>query len=357
MPRAGSGGGGSHSSGGHSSGGHSSSSHSSGGHHVSSSRPSSSSHSRAGSGSSFGGGSHHSGGGFGGGPHPGGGGFGGGPRPTPPRPPRTPIMPPPRRRHTYYGGGGGCLSSILAIFTVVIIIIIAAVSCTAGSEYHPDTNKTAVSTVSREKLTTSGSFDSNCIVDELDWFDNVKSAGKSLKTFYDKTGVQPYVVLLSYNASLTNDASKEEYAENYYNNNINNEDTFLFVYFAEKNQDDDVGYMCYVGGNNTRSVMDSEAVEIFWEYIDDYWYSDLSTDELFETVFTKTANSIMATSTSASNDSSSKIGKIIRNILLIAVVIIVAVFIAKKFNKKSDGGSSSEASNDTTTKDNPNILN
>jgi hypothetical protein len=273
-------------------------------------------------------------------------GFGGSMTPPPPRAPRRGHF---GYRRTYGSCGGGCLSSIVAFFIFVVFIIVAAGSC-SSSNYNDSylSDKAPVSTISREKLTASGSFDSNCIVDELDWFENTKSSGKALKTFYDKTGVQPYVVLLSYDSSLTSDDAKEEYANDYYYKNIDNEDSFLFVYFAEQDQDNEVGYMCYVCGNNARTVMDSEAVDIFWDYIDSYWYSDMSTDELFETVFTKTANSIMGT---ASSDSSSRLGKTFRNILIIAIVIIAAVIIAKRINKKSDTKDADAA------KDNPNILN
>jgi RsiW-degrading membrane proteinase PrsW (M82 family) len=184
-------------------------------------------------------------------------------------------------------------------------------------------------------------------VDELDWFDNVASAGKSLKTFYDKTGVQPYVVLLAYDSSLNSDAAKNNYANKYFNENIANEDAFLMIYFAEEDQDEDVGYMSYVCGNNALAVMDTEAVQIFWNNIDEYWYSDLSTDDMFEKVFTNTANTIMGKSSSSSKKSG-----IVWKILLVVVVIIVALAIAKYFKKK-EGTTTSEKKKE----DMPNMLN
>lgn len=36
-----------------------------------------------------------------------------------------------------------------------------------------------------------------------------------------------------------------------------------------------------------------EAVEIFWNNIDKYWYTDLSTDEVFVNAFNDTAKTIM----------------------------------------------------------------
>lgn len=288
MPRAGSGG--SHSS------SHRSSSRSSGGHRISSS------HSRAGSRHSSSSSSsyrhsrpsYHS-------------------APPPPPPPsyRGPGMPPPPpsrrsgyRRRTYYGGSsGGCISSVI-VFIIVLTMVFALMSVffstilsrsshNSNSSNSSNSFSAPASTRNREKLNSGVSFDSNCIIDELDWFDSVSKAGTCLKTFYDKTGVQPYIVLLQYHPELTTDSQKEEYAQDYYENNIDNESTFLYMYFAEKDQDNDVGYMCYVSGIQVDSVMDAEAVDIFWEYLDRNWYSDMSTDELFEIAFTKTAETIM----------------------------------------------------------------
>lgn len=149
------------------------------------------------------------------------------------------------------------------------------------------------STRVREKADTGLSFDSACIIDELDWFEAPEKAGKNLRDFYKATGLQPYIVLLKYQPGLTTDAEKDDYAIAYYDSHIDNEGTFLFVYFAEEDSDNDVGYMCCVNGAQADDIMDSEALEIFWAYIDQYWFSDLSTDELFETVFTKTAEAIM----------------------------------------------------------------
>lgn len=155
---------------------------------------------------------------------------------------------------------------------------------------------TPASTRNREKLDSGLPYDSNCIVDELNWFDSVSRSGRQLKTFYDKTGVQPFIVLLKYHPELVTEPQMEAYAQEYYEENIDNEATFLYMYFAEEDQDNEVGYMCYVNGKQVDSVMDAEAVNILWGYLDRDWYSTMSTDELFENAFTKTAETIMTKS-------------------------------------------------------------
>lgn len=296
MGRAGAGGGG----GGHSGGGHSSG-RSSGGHRVSSG----SSGRRAGSG----GGSRGSYGDFGG-PSHGGGFYGGGFYPRPPI------------RNTVFIGHGGGINTIISI----IIFIVVLVTAFGGfpSSKSSSTKNIPKSTQNRERLESGVGYDNNCIVDNIGWFDNVTKTEKSIKKFYDKTGVQPYIVLNAYDSTLLTDTAKEEYAKKWYDEHIKNESTFLYMYFAEPDTDNDVGYMAYVNGKQVSSVMDSEAIEIFWAYVDKYWYSDMSTDDMFTTIFTKTADRIMTKSTTAADVGNNAV-KVIGVIVVFAGIIVVMV--------------------------------
>lgn len=296
MGRAGAGGGG----GGHSGGGHSSG-RSSGGHRVSSG----SSGRRAGSG----GGSRGSYGGFGG-PSHGGGFYGGGFYPRPPI------------RNTVFIGHGGVVNTIISI----IIFIVVLVTAFGGfpSSKSSSTKNIPKSTQNRERLESGVGYDNNCIVDNIGWFDNVTKTEKSIKKFYDKTGVQPYIVLNAYDSTLLTDTAKEEYAKKWYDEHLKNESTFLYMYFAEPDTDNDVGYMAYVNGKQVSSVMDSEAIEIFWAYVDKYWYSDMSTDDMFTTIFTKTADRIMTKSTTVADIGNNAV-KVIGVIVVFAGIIVVMV--------------------------------
>lgn len=241
--------------------------------------------------------------------------------------------PPPRRgyggrsyRRSYSGGSVGssitsAIASIIVLVVVLAFISIFFLTMSSGGSSGSSGNGSslAASTRNREKLHTGAAFDSSCIVDEIGWFDSVSRAGKQLRTFYDKTGVQPYIVLLQYHPELATDLQKENYAQEYYENHIDNEWTFLYMYFAEEDVDNDVGFMCYVNGKQVDSVMDSEAVEIFWGYLDRNWYSDLSTDALFENAFTKTAETIMTKSRTKTDI----IFVVIVGVVIIGVIIAV----------------------------------
>lgn len=146
------------------------------------------------------------------------------------------------------------------------------------------------------------SYNEDCILDELDWIEDISELSSELEYFYDKTGVQPYIYLRSYDETLSSDDDKLEFAENWYDENIDDEDTFLYLYFAEEDTDNDVGYMCYVSGENAAEVIDDEAVEIFWNNIDQYWPTDLSTVDMFATVFTNTADFITQEGNSDNSD-------------------------------------------------------
>ena len=221
--------------------------------------------------------------------------------------------PPPRRG--YYGyrrnvytsssSGLGTLIACLIVFAVVIFSFFMIAS--------DDSDVT--STINREKIENPIPYDNNCIKDELGYVENTSKLSKNLKNFYNKTGIQPYIYLKSYDEALTSDSQKDNYAQNWYEQNIDNEDTFLFVYYEDQDPNE-IGYMAYVNGKQVTSVMDGEAVNIFWNYIDRYWTDDsLSTVEVFTKTFNSTANTIMEKSTT-SND-------IIKIICIIVGIIIV----------------------------------
>lgn len=291
MGRAGAGGGGGHSGGGHSS------SRSSGGHHVSSG---SSGRRAGGGGSSYSGRSSYGGGGF----------YGGGFYPQPPR------------RSTVIVSHGGSFNTVISL--IIFIVVLVAAFGGFPSSNSSSTKSVPKSTQDRERLESGVGYDNNCIIDNIGWFDNVTKTEKSIKQFYDKTGVQPYIVLNAYDSTLLTDTAKEEYAKKWYDEHIKNESTFLYMYFAEPDTDNDVGYMAYVNGKQVSSVMDSEAIEIFWAYVDKYWYSDMSTDDMFTTIFTKTADRIMTKSTTAADVGNNAV-KVIGVIVVFAGIIIVMV--------------------------------
>lgn len=214
---------------------------------------------------------------------------------------------------------------MIIILMVVISNLFQILSLGSILGFGFGSDSVTTSSYDREKANVNSSFNSDCIIDEIGWFDNVRTAGKELRYFYEETGVQPYIVFEAYDATLTSDADKEAYAEQYYEENIDDEGTFLWMYFAEENIDD-VGYMYCVCGYEITSVMDNEAQDIFWDYVDTYWYSDLSTDDMAEKIFSKTADRIMTKTTNGFDS--------IITIVIVGGVVVVAFIGLKALKAK-----------------------
>jgi hypothetical protein len=235
----------------------------------------------------------------------------------------VPIFLPFGRRGGRRVNNVGCLTYI-----VVFILIAIVISFSLHSSSDGDSSSIPDSTTNREKVESSASFDSDCIVDEEGWFDDISGTASELKHFYKKTGIQPYIVIHSYDSSLTTDDEKTEYAQTWYDEHISNETSLLYMYFAEQDANS-VGYMLCIHGKQIGNVMDSEADNIFWSYIDEYWYSDNSTDKLFINAFNDTADRIMKKTRSGSD---------VAFAVVIAIILIIifcfAIYFYKLRNKR-----------------------
>lgn len=174
----------------------------------------------------------------------------------------------------------------IKVWTILFIIMLIC-SIISVAAFFISSNRNT-----REKLDVLSSYNTNCVIDNEGWFDSVSSVEKNLKSFYDKTGVQPYIVINSYDSDITSDEEKIDYSNEWYSENIDNEASFVYMYFAESDPDT-VGYMTYVTGKQASSVMDSEVIDKFWSTLDKEWYSDKSSDDLFISTFNKTASYAM----------------------------------------------------------------
>lgn len=230
-------------------------------------------------------------------------------------------------------GCGGCLSGIMVLIIVIVIFgLIMSVASPTSQEPTYDANSVSVpeSSYNREKLEGT-SWSNDCVIDETGWIvedGSISSLERKLRTFYDKTGVQPFVYLVGYRPELVTDSQKEQFAYDFYENEIGNSYTFVFFYFEERNPDD-VGYMYYEGGTDALGVMDPEAVDIFWAICDQEWYGDGTTEECLANMFNRTADRIM-TRTATKND----ITKIVLIIVLVIVVAIIIIIIMNKRRKQ-----------------------
>ncbi len=212
----------------------------------------------------------------------------------------------------------------LCVFAGIMFMIFLAGRIGNGMNSRGSTVK---STIKREPIESGNAYINDCVVDELGWINNESKLSSRLKDFWEKTGVQPYIYLKAYDPELKSDAQKDQWAADWDRENITTENVFLYVYFAEKDEDD-VGYMVYRNGLLTSSVMDAEAVDIFWNYLDNYWYSwDADdTDGMFVEIFNRTADTIMREPTNAWD----AVRPLIIGLVIIGVIVAVIILIRTK---------------------------
>jgi len=172
----------------------------------------------------------------------------------------------------------------------------------------------------------------DCVIDELGWLDSESKTESQLKEFWEKTGVQPYVILKDYDPSLTSESEMEKWATDYYDSTFDRDDIFMYVYFAAQDTDNDYGYNAYAQGIQTNAVMDSEAVEIFWDKLDQYWFSDATMDEVVTETFNGTAKTIMQSATAKEEASMTR--TIVFGVIAAGALIVILVGKKNKRDKE-----------------------
>ena len=158
------------------------------------------------------------------------------------------------------------------------------------------------STRRRTKMNTAHTtYNDNWYTDELGWFERGgRTLINGLESFYNKTGVQPYVYLYAEDGShiYQKPDLMEKVANELYNEIFGyDEGHLLFVYFACPGDSPDVmdGDYIFICGNQTTVVMDEEAKQILnSRFLNHYDNTSLSVDELFARTFKDAGRAIMS---------------------------------------------------------------
>lgn len=218
---------------------------------------------------------------------------------------------------------GGTLSIILAIIVIVAGLITA----------RPNIQQ---STVERSKLDSSLCTKVDTwYQDDINWIHDEKTLLKGLKTFYDKTGVQPYLWITDNingkakpNTSDFETALKSKYSE------LFKDEGHVIVCFMESSPSVYATY--YWAGSAAKGVIDDEAGEILLDVIDSKYTSDLSDEEMFSKSFSDAATRMM------------KVGRTTKQYIILAVAvvaglgIIVGFIFLLKAKRKSDAEEAEE---------------
>lgn len=185
--------------------------------------------------------------------------------------------------------------SLKSIRNGMVAFIICAVLCAllaiAVSKAGIGSN-----TTNREKLDLGYGWTNDTCYDELGWIADEGRLNRNLKAFYEATGATPYVALVHEpEVSGMGPDAEFEFADQWYSENLPNEGYVLCMYFDSLNEYED-GNCQLVVGSQADILMDAEAQEVFWNYLDYYWGMDpdeISEDELFSRAFVKTGERIM----------------------------------------------------------------
>ena len=259
-----------------------------------------------------GGGSRGRSGGFSGGRRSGGFSGGGragrsfGSRPAGRRPPPggPPVWHAPRGGPVFWGSryprggparsGCGCggFSLAASIFAAVFVVMVAFVLYRASFLGLPGGGgSVAASTVEREPLPAGSVEETGYYTDELGWIVHSSALTEGMESFYRETGVQPYLYLTDSvdGSSGVSLSELTDYSARLYGELFTDEAHFLVVFFESGG----VYQVGYTVGAQAKSILDDEAMRIFADYLDRYYYEDISEEEFFSRTFADTAERIM----------------------------------------------------------------
>jgi uncharacterized membrane protein len=195
------------------------------------------------------------------------------------------------RRPRYYGYGGygtGLRFVNGLIGFVIVILIVIFVYASQGSN-----GSVSSSTVAREPLAKGIASETEYVRDDAQWLGSTSALTNSMKYFYGKTGVRPYLWIadeigdskdLSY-------SDLEQYMEDEYAKVFTDEGHMIVMFYEPYPEEYETAILT---GSAARAVIDAEAQEIILDYLDYYYQDDaLDDSEYFEQVFTNSADRLM----------------------------------------------------------------
>ena len=194
----------------------------------------------------------------------------------------TPMAPSSKEK----SGAFDAVVSIAIWMLLVYILLFFA----GGSSGQGDSDVTK-STVSRAKLHLGLSDEAGYFTDECDWIRNRTVLEQGLKAFYDSTGILPYVYIID-NVAGDYDPSTEkleQFAETQYEKLFDDEGHILLVFWDYAGAYE---YLLWLGAD-AAELMDAEACDILFDYLDYYYYYADTEEEFFADAFADAGERMM----------------------------------------------------------------
>lgn len=180
----------------------------------------------------------------------------------------------------------GWYKALCVFLTVVIIAMLF---------FARDAQRAAENSVPREKLGAEACIGTDQVLgDELGWIADTKTVEAGIDYFYDKTGVQPYLLICGSmdgkGGDITDDEA-ERYLESLYDSMYEDEGHMIFA-FMEYEESEYITFL--YTGRSADSVVDTDARGIFLDNVDRYYTdSSLSDEEYFAKIFRSSADDMM----------------------------------------------------------------
>ena len=221
--------------------------------------------------------------------------------------------------------GKGCMTIILVVIAVFVALTMLLI-CIGLLTNENTTERTPLSGVVNK---------TEWYQDDIGWVKNKSVLIEGLEYFYNETGIQPYVVLTEYSPEFWKDGeiipdTADKYLSDIYDKKFTDEGHFIFAYFQCKNDSlsEMEGEFRYVSGFAADSIMDNEALTIFWgNFEDNYYDTSLSMEEMISDCFVDTADTIMSTPTNGWD--------VIKFLAVPMIILAVAFFAYKGYQLKA----------------------
>lgn len=183
----------------------------------------------------------------------------------------------------------GCLGVVLTIVVWMMLIGFFFGMVGGGSSQSGDT--VTKSTINRKKLHLNVSDNAGYFTDECGWIRNRTELEKGLKEFYNSTGIMPYVYIINNVAGDYDPSSQklEQFAETAYEKLFDDEGHILLLFWDHGGAYEYVLWL----GENTIPLMDSEACDILFDYLDYYYYYAETEEAFFADAFAKAGKQMM----------------------------------------------------------------
>ncbi len=164
---------------------------------------------------------------------------------------------------------------------------------TIARETVAEAGKKVIRKSVRIPLSTDRVVETSYYHDDLGWIEEPKSLLDGMRLFYSKTGIQPYLGFVKPVSATNTDEECNAYTEQLYDQLFEDEGHLLLIY-VENLDPDELGYLAYVCGSDAVSIMDDEAIDTLYQYVDQYWFNeDYTTEQVFAYALQDTAMDIM----------------------------------------------------------------